>query len=417
MFVTVGGLLFISLLVFGMNYLGHVIFSAWLFLSGFSLMVVAAMFQSPNPYSAAPYFLGISVVLCGVLLRPAVAFVAALLGTIATALMGAMLPSTLTTVGIPMWFATALIPGTFLFMVAIVAWLSGIETERMMLNLRGITGETREGIDILGASASEILAVTGQVAARTSETAAAISQTTATADEVRQAADLSAEKAKYVSEISQKSIQIGMAGRKTMDDTALVIQRIQEQMELIADSMMSLSEKNQAIGEIIATVTDLAEQSNLLAVNAAIEAAKAGEQGRGFSVVAQEVRSLAEQSKQATAQVRTILHDIQKATNSAVSATEQGSRAVDAGVRQSLEAGDAIRQLADVSSEAAQAATQIAASSQQQLVGMNQVAQAMEDINRAGSQNASSTQQAEAIAQDLYALGQRLKQLVDQYNL
>src|SRR5690606_7732014 len=126
------------------------------------------------------------------------------------------------------------------------------------------------------------------------------------------------------------------------------------------------SEQGQAIGEIIAAVNDLAEQSNLLAVNAAIEAAKAGEHGRGFAVVAQEVRSLAEQSKQATAQVRTILQDIQKATTAAVLATEQGSKAVEDGVRQTTEAGEAIAALAEMIDEAAQAATQIAASSQQQ---------------------------------------------------
>jgi methyl-accepting chemotaxis protein len=287
----------------------------------------------------------------------------------------------------------------------------------MLADLRGLTGETREGIEILGASAGEILAVTVQVASRTTETAAAISETTATADEVRQAADLSTEKARYVAENSQKSLQIGLAGRKAMDDVLIVMQRIQGQMELIADSIVRLSEQSQAIGEIIASVTDLAEQSNLLAVNAAIEAAKAGEHGRGFAVVAHEVRSLAEQSKQATTQIRAILNDVQKATSSAVMATEQGGRAVDQGVKQSAETGEAIRLLSDAIAEAAQAATQIAASSQQQLIGVSQVAQAMENINQAGSQNAASTRQAEAIARNLHALGQRLRQLVEQYQL
>jgi methyl-accepting chemotaxis protein len=112
------------------------------------------------------------------------------------------------------------------------------------------------------------------------------------------------------------------------------MKHIHDQMESVAASILHLSEQSQAIGEIIATVTDLAERSNLLAVNAAIEAAKADEQGKGFAVVAQEVKSLAEQSKQATAQVRTILNDIQTAMSAAVMATEQGSKAVDAGVKQ-----------------------------------------------------------------------------------
>ncbi|MDO8706310.1 MAG: methyl-accepting chemotaxis protein, partial [Sulfuricaulis sp.] len=179
-----------------------------------------------------------------------------------------------------------------------------------------------------------------------------------------------------------------------------------------AESIVRLSEQSQAIGEIIATVNDLAEQSNLLAVNAAIEANKAGEQGKGFAVVAQEVKSLAEQSKQATAQVRTILGDIQKATSTAVLATEQGNKAVEAGVKQTTETGESIRLLADSIAEAAQAATQIAASSQQQMVGMDQVALAMENIKQASVQNVAGTKQAEAAAQNLHELGQKLNDLI-----
>ncbi len=120
--------------------------------------------------------------------------------------------------------------------------------------------------------------------------------------------------------------------------------RIREQMEGIAESIVRLSEQSQAIGEIIATVNDLAEQSNLLAVNAAIEAAQAGEQGKGFAVVAQEVRSLAEQSKQATAQVRGILSDIQKATSAAVHGDRTGHQGGGAGCQAvGTEAGESIR--------------------------------------------------------------------------
>jgi len=104
-----------------------------------------------------------------------------------------------------------------------------------------------------------------------------------------------------------------------------------------------LSEQIQAIGEIITVVTDLAQQSNLLAVNAAIEASKAGEHGKGFAVVAQEIKSLADQSKQATEQVRKILGDIQKATGKSVLAAEQVSKAVEGGVKQTAESGESIR--------------------------------------------------------------------------
>jgi len=287
----------------------------------------------------------------------------------------------------------------------------------MVDNLRRTTGELSDGVNVLASSASEILASTTQVASGAAETGTAISETTATVEEVKQTAQVASQKAKYVSDTAQKATLIGQAGRKSVDASIDGMKRIQSQMESIAESVVKLSEQGQAIGEIIASVNDLAEQSNLLAVNAAIEAAKAGEQGKGFAVVAQEVKSLAEQSKQATAQVRGILGEIQKATTAAVLATEQGSKAVEAGVKQSAEAGDSIRQLADTITESAQAAAQIAASSQQQVVGTDQVALAMENIKQASAQNVAGTKQAETAAHNLHELGQKLKRLVDQYKV
>ncbi|MFZ2301675.1 MAG: methyl-accepting chemotaxis protein [Gallionella sp.] len=277
---------------------------------------------------------------------------------------------------------------------------------------RTITRQLRESVTQLSTSSAEILATTTQVASGAAETATAVSETTATVEEVKQTAQVASQKARNVSDSAQKASQVSQSGRKSVEEATQVMQRIQEQMESVAESIVRLSEQSQAIGEIIATVNDLAEQSNLLAVNAAIEANKAGEQGKGFAVVAQEVKSLAEQSKQATAQVRTILGDIQKATGTAVLATEQGNKAVQAGVKQTAETGEAIRLLADSVAEAAQAATQIAASSQQQMVGMDQVAQAMENIKQASVQNVSGTRQAEAAAQNLHELGQKLNDLI-----
>jgi methyl-accepting chemotaxis protein len=140
-------------------------------------------------------------------------------------------------------------------------------------------------------------------------------------------------------------MQVSQDGRRAVDEVVEGMRRIHQQMDQVGENITHLAEQVQTIGEIIATVNDLAEQSNLLAVNASIEAAKAGEQGKGFSVVAQEVKSLAEQSKQATVQVRGILGEIQRATSSTVLAAEQGSRAVSEGVKQSGQAGEAIRLL------------------------------------------------------------------------
>ena len=287
----------------------------------------------------------------------------------------------------------------------------------MIRNLRQLTVEIQEGINVLSSAASEIMATTSQLASSSAETATSINETTTTVEEVKQVAAVSTQKAANVSDTAQKTAQFVQGGRKSVEEVINGINKIKEQMESIGLSIMRLSEHSHAIGEIINSVKDIAEQSNLLAVNASIEAAKAGEYGKGFAVVAQEVKSLAEQSKQATAQIRTILADIQKGISAAVMVAEQGSKAVDAGVKQSAVAGEAIRSLAATINEAATAANQISASSQQQLLGMDQIVIAMENIKQAGGHNVASTKQAEMVAQNLHELGQKLKQLVSRYRV
>jgi methyl-accepting chemotaxis protein len=282
---------------------------------------------------------------------------------------------------------------------------------------RQLVAETNGGIATLGAAAGEILASTMQGAAGASQTAAAVSETTATVEEVKQTALLASQKARLVSDAAQQAAITATRGRQAIDSGVQGMERVQEKMESIAATVVRLSERSQAIAEIIVTVSGLAEQSNLLAVNAAIEAAKAGEQGKGFAVVAQEVRNLAEQSRQATRQVREILGDIQKSVGAAVMITEQGSKTVALGVEQTTEAGHAIRELAEHIAGAAEAAAQIAASSQQQLAGMDQVAQAMENINQVTAENAAGSRQAELSAQNLHELGQTLRQMSERFRV
>ncbi len=288
---------------------------------------------------------------------------------------------------------------------------------RMAGDLRGQIADLVQAAGVLSASANDIVASSSQLAASASQSAAAVSETTTTVEEVRQTAQMATQKARSVLDGAHKSVQISDSGRKSAQDVDAAMVRIRAQMELIAASMARLSEQSHTVVQIIATVEDIATQSNLLAVNAAIEAAKAGEHGKGFGVVAQEVKSLAEQSRQATKQVRAILGDIQQATAAAVLATEEGGKAVDAGIRQSETSGQAIQALTASVHESAQATTQIAASSQQQLVGMDQVAEAMESIRQASAQNVDSAKQLEATARSLSVLGTKLKDMVARYQV
>lgn len=287
----------------------------------------------------------------------------------------------------------------------------------MARNMRELNSEIREVVNVLASSASEIMTTVSEFASTSSETASAVNETNATVQEVRQTTDLTSQKAKHVYETAQKSVTVARSGKKSVDDAIGGMQGIHERMGFIADRIVKLSEQSQAIGDIIATVNDLAEQSNLLAVNAAIEAAKAGEHGKGFAVVAQEVKNLAMQSKQATAQVRSLLGDIQKATTAAVLATEQGSKAVEAGMKQSSEAGEAIRLLSASIEETSNSTLQIVTSTQEQAIGMDQIATAIQSINQASNQNVAGSRQIETATRNIYDLNQKLQQLVNRYKV
>ncbi len=301
---------------------------------------------------------------------------------------------------------------TFLAMLimATIALAFGIVTASLLT--RSVNGSLRETISALASSSSEIVAATTQQAAGTAEEATAVQQTSTTADEVKQTAQVAAQKARTVAETAQKTAQVSQDGRRAVEESIKGSKEAKTRMEALAERILSLSEQAQAIGEIVATVNDLAEQSNLLAVNASIEAAKAGEAGKGFAVVATEVKSLAEQSKQATARVRGILNEIHRATQAAVMAAEQGVKVSETGETLAQQAGESIRLLAESLTESAQAAQQILASAQQQVVGMDQMTLAMQNIKQASTQNMAATRQVEESAHNLNELARRLTALV-----
>lgn len=281
--------------------------------------------------------------------------------------------------------------------------------------LRGMLGSIRETSTNLTTATSEILAVTTEQASMSSEQSAAVNEATSTLQEVRQTAEQAAERARQLLELAQESTRISDEGIISVQSTQEGMNKIKEQVGTIAETILSLSEQTQQIGEIIATVNDIADQSNLLALNAAIEAARAGEAGKGFAIVAGEVRGLAEQSRQATSQVKDILGEIQKAANTAVMVTEEGTKRAESGVLLTQTSGDAIRSIRERAQQAVQAAQQVAVSTKQQLAGMDQIVTAMESINQATIQSDVGTKQAEKAAHNLNALASQLSKKMEQY--
>jgi methyl-accepting chemotaxis protein len=283
-----------------------------------------------------------------------------------------------------------------------------IENARLMDAMQQVVGE-------LNSAAAEILTVTAQQAAGANEQSAAIAQTTTTVEEVRTVTDQSVARAQEVAYTSQRTVDISRRGQRAVRYAISSMQGIRTRVEGIAESILVLAERILKISQIIATVDDIAAQSKMLALNASVEAARAGEHGKGFAVVAAEVRNLAEQSRQATEQVRTILQEVQKAMSGTVMATEEGTKEVEEGAQLAAQAREAIEQLTTVIEESAQAATQMVAGGRQQSSGVEQIAVAMQAINQATAQSLASTRQAESTAQELSDLAHSLTEILKQH--
>ena len=293
----------------------------------------------------------------------------------------------------------------------------GIALNGMVERLAELAGRTRETTGNITSSIAEILATTNQQAVTTSQQSAVVNQTNVALQEVRQTAVQADERARNIARMAQDTAEVAAEGLAAVNDTMAGMGRIKEQVEEIAGNILTLSEQTRQIGNIVDTVNDIADQSNLLALNAAIESARAGEAGKGFSVVAGEVRSLAEQSRQATAQVREILEEIQNAANTAVMVTEEGTKRTEAGQQLTRATAEAFGSIGDSIGKMESAARQIAASTRQQSAGMDQVGAAMESIDQAASQTETGTRQSEAAAKGLAELTGQLADMVKQYKL
>ena len=283
--------------------------------------------------------------------------------------------------------------------------------------LQGMIATIRDTVDELGEVSAEIINSTARQVASASEQSAVIDQTANTVDEVRDIAEQVVARAEEVADGARRSLDFSRAGTSSVQSNVESMVQIQTRVESIAENIMSLSGHTQRIGQIIATVNEIASQSNMLALNASVEAARAGENGKGCLVVAEEVRSLSEQSKRATIQVKMILSDILRATELTGLATEDGVARVEKGVESATRMGEAIQQLGNVIAGSSQAATQTVAGGRQQSAGIDRIALAMGNIKQATTQSMTSIRQAGGAARNLNKLARNLAKSVEQYRL
>jgi methyl-accepting chemotaxis protein len=287
----------------------------------------------------------------------------------------------------------------------------------MVKGLQATLSELRAATSRLDQEATDILTSVTRQAATSAEQAAAITETSTTAFEIAQTAKQATEHADSVIQMTQRSEELSQEGLKVVEEAVESSAGLGDQVKRIAATMADLSERTQQVGEIVSTVKDLAEQSNLLALNASIEASKAGEHGRGFAVVALEMRNLAEQSKAAAGQVRAILSEIQKGTRDASLATDEGAKRAVRTVTLSRSAGEAIEGLAMVIRESALAARQIANNTRQQTIGVEQMVAAISELSTTINESADGSRAIEQGATTLTGVSRRLGEAVRRYRV
>jgi len=269
--------------------------------------------------------------------------------------------------------------------------------------------------DGLGRAASAIHMVTGQQGSGAEQQAAVITEAVTMLNQFIALADQVRDQARTVSELSETTTHMADRGQQAISTPVDGMSQLRAQVTVIAHNIAALAEQMQRIDEIIGSVSEIATQSNLLALNASIEAARAGAHGRGFAVVADEVRTLSQQSKEAAAQVQMILSEIQEAMKKTVRATELGDQQVDKGMALSQEAGNTISLLTDNVNQTAESMRSILVAIDQQATGLEQITQSMRNIHDVTQKNLESTRTAEVVAESLSRLSEELLSAISRY--
>ena len=288
---------------------------------------------------------------------------------------------------------------------------------RLVEGLRTINGDLRESVRILGRSAGELGSSAKEQEQIVSRHAAALQQAHATAQEIRQTSVAAAQKAEGVVQVARNAEAITQSGQVAVDQTMTAMTEMRAQVAQVAQTIGLLSDRAGQIGRITDTVKDLADQSNMLALNAAIEAVRSGEHGKGFGVVARQIRTLADESIEATRRVREALEDVSRAIASAVKISKAGEERVERGLSQVKTSGDNLRALSDIVKDSSAAAYQIAEVVSQQDAGIRQIFTAVSELSETMEQTVKRLDATGAAAGAVEEVSHKVSKLVDRYRV
>jgi PAS domain S-box-containing protein len=284
-------------------------------------------------------------------------------------------------------------------------------------NIGRLIGELTEAVQAtasasnqISASAEEMAAGAQEQSAQASEVATAVEQMTSTIIETTKNANVAAENAKKAGDTANMG---GQVVYKTVEG----MNRISEVVGKAAQTVQALGKSSDQIGEIVQVINDIADQTNLLALNAAIEAARAGEQGRGFAVVADEVRKLAERTTKATKEIATMIKQIQKDTIEAVTSIQEGEKEVDMGKEMAVRSGESLKEIVNATNKVVDMINAVASASEEQSSAAEQISKSIESINNVTHESATGIQQIARASEDLNRLTENLQALIEKFKI
>jgi methyl-accepting chemotaxis protein len=289
--------------------------------------------------------------------------------------------------------------------------------KRMVVSLRDTIGQVGEASSAVASASSEISSSTEEMAAGAQEQTSQAGEVASAVEEMTKTIVENSKNASTTAETAKEAKRAAEQGGTVVEETVVGMKRIAEVVRQSAGTVQELGRSSDQIGEIIGVIDDIADQTNLLALNAAIEAARAGEQGRGFAVVADEVRKLAERTTKATKEIASMIKKIQGDTKGAVTSMEEGTKQVDEGIKLADKAGASLQEIVGNSQKVTDMVAQIAAASEQQSSASEQISKNVEAISSVTGETARGVQQIARAAEDLNRLTENLQSVLSKFNL